>query len=95
MAVRVPRVFQQYFDFGTTQASVASRGLVRVVTSGVPAFIVPWLRIVGETYLQVALELAGVKFAQFRRLGVTPAGEGKGLPLSSIGFEIQLDPRAA
>jgi hypothetical protein len=95
VAVRIPRIMQQYFDFGRTESHLVRRGLVRAATSGVPSYIVPWLRIVSETYLMVALELSGVKFAQFRRLGVTPAGEAHGVALSSMGFEVQLDPRAA
>jgi hypothetical protein len=94
VALRVPRVVQRYFDFGTTEAGVVGRGLVQAVVRSVPTLLVPWLRIVGETYLQVALELAGVTFAQFRRLPVTAGGEDHGVPLSHLGFEIQLDPAA-
>ncbi|MGD0525363.1 MAG: hypothetical protein ABSE49_09480 [Polyangiaceae bacterium] len=94
IAVRAPRVLQQYFDFGTTEASVVSPGLVRVVASGIPTFLVPWLRIVAETYLLVALEVAGAPSAQVRRIGVTPSGEGHGAPLATMGFEIRLAPPA-
>jgi hypothetical protein len=94
VALRVPRVVQRYFDFGATEASVVGRGLVQAVMRGVPTPLVPWLRIVGETYVQVALELAGVTFAQFRRLPVTAGGDRHGVPLSDVGFEIQLDPAA-
>jgi hypothetical protein len=93
VALRVPRIMQQYFDFGATSSSVVGPGLVRITVSGVPEPIVAWLRIVGETYLQVALELAGVTFAQLRRMPVTPAGEAHGVRLASVGFDIQLDPK--
>jgi hypothetical protein len=94
VALRVPRVVQRYFDFGSSEASVVGPGLVHVVVHGVPAPLVPWLRVVGETYIQVALELAGVTFAQLRRLPVTSGGEEHGVPLSEVGLEIQLDPTA-
>jgi hypothetical protein len=92
IAMRGPRIVQQYFDFGTTEATVLRRGLVRAVVTGVPDLLAPWLRVVAETFVLVALDLAGVKFAQVRRLGITPAGEAHGVRLTSIGFELQLDP---
>jgi len=95
IALRGPRIIQQYFDFGTTEATVLRRGLVRVIVSGIPALLAPWLRVVGETFVLVALELAGVKFAQIRRVPVEPGGEAHGVPLAAVGFEIQLDPRGA
>jgi hypothetical protein len=94
IAVRGPRIVQRYFDFGTTEATILRRGLVRVVVSGVPAMLAPWLRVVAETFVLVALELAGVKFAQVRRLMVTPAGGSHGVRLTAVGFEIQLDPES-
>ncbi|HEY3819234.1 MAG TPA: hypothetical protein VGL81_18825 [Polyangiaceae bacterium] len=90
IALRGPRVLQQYFDFGVTEASVVGPGCVRAMASGIPSFLVPWFRIVTETYLLVALELAGVESPQVRRLGVTPGGEAHGLGLAVVGFEIRL-----
>ncbi|HEY1690611.1 MAG TPA: hypothetical protein VGG39_00530 [Polyangiaceae bacterium] len=94
VALRVPHVVQRYFDFGTVESSVVGRGLVRAALHGVPTFLVPWLRTVSETYLEVALELAGVTFAQLRRLPVVSSGEAHGLPVASVGLELQLDPSA-
>jgi hypothetical protein len=93
--MRAPQVLHRYFDFGTTEASVVSPGLVRVVASGIPAFIVPWFRIVAETFLLVALELAGVESPRIRRLGVTPGGQAHGVGLSVIGLEIRVAPASA
>jgi hypothetical protein len=90
IALRVPRVVQQYLDFGATEASVVGPGVVRATGSGIPVFLVPWLRVVAETYLLVALELAGVKDVQLRWLPVVPEGEGHGVRLAGFGFEIQL-----
>jgi hypothetical protein len=94
VAVRVPLIVQRYFAFASTDASVVSPGLVRVLVKGVPSLLVPWLRIVSETYVRVALELAGAKFVQILRLPSGPSGEAHGVPLSTVGLEIQLDPRA-
>ncbi len=92
IALRAPRVVQQYFDFGTTEASVVSRGQVRALASGIPVFLAPWLRVVAETFLIVALELAGVKSAQIRRMPVVPSGEACGVRLATVGFDIRVDP---
>jgi hypothetical protein len=94
VALRVPWVVQRYFDFGTTEASVVAPGLVRAVVSGVPAILVPWLRVVSETYLRVALELAGAKTVQILRLPTVATGEAYGQRLTAVGVEIQLDPTA-
>jgi hypothetical protein len=93
VALRVPHLVQRYFDFGTVESVVVRPGLVRASLQGVPTYLSQWLRTVSETYLEVALELAGVKFAQLRRLPVTAHGEAQGFPLSVVGLEIQLDPQ--
>jgi hypothetical protein len=93
IALRLPRVMQQYFDFGISESRVAGPGLVRATVSGVPEAIAAWFRLAGETYTVIALGLAGVTFVQVRRLPVFPAGEAHGVRLVSLGFDIQLDPK--
>jgi hypothetical protein len=95
IALRLPRVMQQYFDFGVSESRVVGPGLVRAKVSGVPEPIVPWFRLAGETYTAIALELAGIAFVQVRRLPISPAGEAHGVRLVSLGFDIQLDPKKA
>jgi len=95
IALRLPRVMQQYFDFGVSESNVVAPGLVRATVSGVPELIVPWFRLAGETYTVIALELAGVAFVQVRRLPVSPAGEAHGVRVVNLGFDIQLDPKKA
>jgi len=92
IAVRMPRVLQQYFDFGRTEASVVAPALVRARVTGVPMGLVPWFRIVSETFLQVALELSGARFVQIRRLAVDRDGTAHGVPLGALGFEIRTAP---
>ena len=86
---------QQYFDFGVSESRVVGPGLVRATVSGIPEPIVPWFRLAGETYMVIALELAGVSFVQVRRLPVSAAGEAHGVRLASLGFDVQLDPKKA
>jgi hypothetical protein len=91
VALRMPRVITQYFDFGTAQAAVARAGVVRVEYTGIPMFLVPWLSIVGETYLSVALEVAGAKQTQLRRHPTVPSGHAHGMPVATMGVDIHLD----
>jgi hypothetical protein len=67
VALRIPRVVGKYFDFGTTSAHVVAPGTVRLEQKSVPAFLAPWLGIVGDTYVQVALEIAGAQRIHTRR----------------------------
>jgi hypothetical protein len=90
VALRMPRVTGQYFDFGTTTANVLRPGVVRIERQGIPALIVPWFTIVGETYLAVALELAGGK-SQIRRHPTVQTGEAHGVPLCTMGCDVFLD----
>ena len=83
IAVRAPRILQQYFDFGTTEAAVVTPGVVQAIVRGVPSLLVPWMRIVAETFLRVALELAGVRRLHVRRLPVDPDGLAHGIRVAS------------
>ena len=91
VALRMPRLVSQYFDFGKTTANVVRPGLVRIEHSGVPTLIVPWFLTVGETYLTVALELAGGKKFQIRRHPTIPRGDLLGVPVVSTGCDIVLN----
>ncbi len=90
VATRAPRVMQQYLDFGKTEAKVVEPGVVRVVASGLPVLLAPWLRVVTETFLVGALELSGAPPAQLRPLPNVPDGEAHGTPLTTMGFEVRM-----
>jgi hypothetical protein len=91
VAQRIPRVVGKYFDFGSTDASLVQPGLARYVQSGVPAYLAPWFGIVGETFLQVALEIAGAKKTQVRRAPPAAAGAAHGVALVTIAAEVAFD----
>jgi hypothetical protein len=91
VAQRIPRVVGKYFDFGSTDATLVEPGLVRYVQTGVPAFLAPWFGIVGETFVQVALEVAGAKKSQVRRAPPTPAGTAHGVALVTLSVDVGFD----
>lgn len=90
VAVRLPRVMLQYFDFGKTTSRVVRPGVIQFEHSGIPQPMVPWFGIVGETYVSVALEIAGAKGFQVRRRPILPGGETSGVPLATLSVEVDL-----
>jgi hypothetical protein len=90
VAERIQRVVGKYFDFGTTDAKLIEPGLVRYVQKGVPAFLAPWFGIVGETFVQVALEIAGTNKCQVRRAPPATTGTAHGVPLVSLSVDVAL-----
>ncbi len=91
VALRVPRAVGKYFDFGKTDAHAVSPGVVRMSQTGLPQVMVPWFIIVGETFLQVALEVAGATGIQIRRRPFESAGEAHGMPLTNVSADVQFD----
>jgi hypothetical protein len=92
--LRVPRVVGKYFDFGATESHVLRPGVVRFCQTGVPLLMAPWFAIVGETYVRVALEIAGAKRARVRRAPAEPSGEAYGMALVSLAMEVEITPES-
>ncbi len=95
VAMRMPRAFSQYLDFGVTEVSVTSPGVITVEQVGAPLIMAPWLSVVGDEYMRVALELAGAKSVQIRRRPTEEYGSAHGLPLAKIVAEVEFDAAAA
>ena len=91
VALRMPRVVAQYFDFGTASAQVLRPGVVRVEHTGFPAYMASWFSIVAETYLHVALELAGASKVHVRRQPFELTGEAHGLPVGRMIGDVQFE----
>jgi hypothetical protein len=90
VAVRLPRVMLQYFNFGKTTSRVVRPGVIHFEHAGIPQAMVPWFGIVGETYVTVALEIAGAKAFSVRRRPILPGGEVQGVPLATLSVEVDL-----
>jgi hypothetical protein len=91
VALRIPRVVGKYFDFGTSDAEVIRPGLVRLSQTGIPMLMAPWFTIVADTYLQVALEIAGATGVHVRRRPMEPSGHAHGLAVGAIAAEVAFD----
>lgn len=91
VALRMPRAVGQYLDFGTTEATVRRPGVVHVRRTGIPLFLAPWFGIVAETFLTVALEIAGASKVQLRQRPVQTLEEGHGLRLSTLEGDVLFD----
>jgi len=91
VALRVPRAVGKYFDFGTTDAHVVRPGVVRFEQTGMPLLMAQWFTIVGEAFVQVALEIAGATGVQVRRKPIEPCGEAYGVPLVKLAADVQFD----
>jgi hypothetical protein len=92
VAMRLPRIVLQYFDFGKAQSRVVRPGVVHFENSGVPALMAPWFAVVAETYVGVALELSGAKTFAIRRRPTQPAGEMHGIAMATLAVEVDLTP---
>jgi hypothetical protein len=91
VALRMPRAVGKYFDFGGTEAYVVRPGVVRMRQTGIPLIMAPWFGIVGETFVNVALEIAGATGVKVRRKPIEPAGEAHGTPLGTMEADVQFD----
>jgi hypothetical protein len=91
VALRVPRAVGQYFDFGTTEAHVVRPGVVRFQQTGLPKMMAPWFSVVGETFLTVALEIAGATNILVRRRPFAPTGDAHGLPVGTLVADVEFD----
>jgi len=61
IAVKLPKLFSQYFDFGEIAILKSETYRVEVARKGVPALIANWQNGVLQGYLEVVLQMAGAK----------------------------------
>jgi hypothetical protein len=90
VAMRVPRALQHYLDFGETRVRVVRPEVVHIEHGGIPAILAPWLAVVGDTYLTIALEISGIEGPRIRRQPARAGGTSHGLPLVSLSLEVAL-----
>jgi hypothetical protein len=59
VALRLPRIMSQYFDFARVETAVEGRDHVACSTYGLPRILYPWYLPVVTIYVATALEIAG------------------------------------
>ena len=63
--------------------------------TGIPLVMSPWFGIVGETFVNVALEIAGATGVKVRRKPVEPSGERNGTPIVTMEADVQFETTSA
>jgi hypothetical protein len=88
VAVRLPRLFVQIFDFGSSDAKVIARGHVRGFVRDFPTSLSEWFSISIETYAMTALRLTGANEGSVTSKRIDPTTEGS-VPLSSLQLDLR------
>ena len=88
VAVRLPRLFTQIFDFGASDASVLEPGHVRGFVRGFPAVLYEWFSIALEAYATTALRLTGVPEGTCVSRRLDSPEEGA-VPLASLQLDLR------
>lgn len=93
VAMRMPQLFTQIFDFGSSDAELEEPGHVIGWVRDFPAALHEWFAIALEAYTLTALRLTGARdcTVSSRKVDATHAGHGPahagGIPLSSLRID--------
>lgn len=91
IALKLPRLLTQIFDFGESHADKLRENTVRIELKGFPRVLGEWYSNAFEVYAETALELAGAKNITLH-LKTTPEDAGGGrIPLVTLGGDIHWD----
>jgi hypothetical protein len=74
VALRVPRIVGQIFDFGEANATMLDHGHVALHMKGLPTVLVEWCSTAFDVYVDTALKMSGAKETEI----VLQAGEAEG-----------------
>ena len=89
VALRLPKLIAQYFDFLQTEITERGPSRIRGIQHGAPEVLAPWIAIVSHAYLATILEQTGAKPTRLDITRGAPEGERGGLPLIGIEFHIE------
>ncbi len=91
IALKLPRLLTQIFDFGESRAEKVGENRVRIALEGFPALLGEWYTHAFEVYAKTALELAGAKnVSLLMKTQAEDAGGGR-VPLVTLGGDIRWD----
>ncbi len=88
VAMRLPRLSMQYFDFGGFDAKMVRENVLESHRFGIPAALAPWFVFVTEGFVPYALSVAGAKDVRIRYGPPRPEGEANGTSVVRLRFEI-------
>jgi hypothetical protein len=89
LAARIPRLYMQYFDFGSVESRSVGDRAVDVVLRAVPEPVIDWLLKVFEGFLPVAMQLAGARTIVAHADPPERDGETRGMPLASSRLHLR------
>jgi hypothetical protein len=88
VALRVPRIIGQLFDFGTTETSSAGPGHVELRMRGWPAALSDWCTTAFHVYVETAMRLSGVDEPRIEIHPFTPERPVQGIPCVTVRLTI-------
>lgn len=88
MAVRLPRIFERYFDHCRAEMSLASDGLVEGRFAGMPAPMLGYYVWCNEGFIEGALSAAGARDVRYSWSAPLSDGEHDGTPQRAVTVRI-------
>jgi hypothetical protein len=90
IALRLPKLMLQYFDFGQVEGLRASEREVHGEFVGIPAAIAPWFATVVRAYAATAIRVGGSAAPAVEFVAARDGGVAHGHPLRDLPFRIRL-----
>jgi hypothetical protein len=84
IAMRLPLIAEQLYDFGSTCVREVGENTVEVERGGMPASLMSWYIPGTETYIATALEASGATWAKARTTPFSPTGTSHGLEIGTV-----------
>jgi hypothetical protein len=91
VALRLPRLSQQYINFGGAEARRVRERTIEAHVHGMPRCLTSWFVFATHGFATVALRMAGARDVRVRHGRPVPAGYSAGMPLVRIPFQIGWD----
>ena len=84
LAEKLPKMLQQYFDFGVASVVDAGPGARDASVEGIPTLLSPWLGPILQTFVLTALEDNGTRKAQAKLLPFRQTGTAHGIDVGTL-----------
>ena len=89
VALKMPRLFAQVFDFGTSDARVVAPGHVEGAVRDFPASLFDWFSVSLEVYTRAALKMTGAREAAVVARRVKSSAPPGGEPMASLQIDMR------
>ena len=89
VAVRLPRIMTQMFDFVSTETILDEPGHVQVQPSGIPYSLAEWLHTAIAIYGDTALKLAGAKTVSIQPPRAARSGRREAVATVTMVYDVR------